>query len=126
MDIEGAEWEVLASCSRDVLAKFRIMVIEFHDFANWTASRFTHDFSLGIIDKLLESHSVVHIHVNNCCGHKNVRGVKVPNTVEITFLRKNRFSQGGLLGFLSLPHILDRPNLAEKTSVPLPSVWTGG
>ena len=65
MDIEGHEYNTLNGISNINLARFRIIVIEFHCTFNWI---FKHNWDWQykqIFAKLFENHSVVHIHPNN-------------------------------------------------------------
>ena len=52
MDIEGAEWPVLLNTSRQILQRFRIIIIEFHD-----------------LDRLMDKHAfnVIAAAFNSCC-----------------------------------------------------------
>ena len=122
MDIEGAEFETLFSVSADLLNQFRIMVIEFHYLQELFNKRF---FLLAsrVFQKLLQTHSVVHIHPNNCCGSIKGNGLEIPRVAEFTFYRKDRFSNPSYRQ--SFPHVLDRNNTRKSTLV-LPSCWYRG
>jgi len=89
MDIEGAEFEALYSTSPELLSQFRIMVIEFHYLQELLNKPFFVLIS-RLFEKLLRTHSVVHIHPNNCCGSVKSRGLEIPRIAEITFLRNDR------------------------------------
>jgi hypothetical protein len=122
MDIEGAEYPVLASMDRHLLSRFRIIVLELH----WLDHLF-HEFSFGIInsvvDKLLCDHHVVHLHPNNCCGSLTRAGIEVPCVMEITLYRKDRakFTRSGPRRF---PHHLDADNVEEgRRTLVLPEIW---
>jgi hypothetical protein len=64
MDIEGFEYFTFINMTLALQKRFRIIVIE--------------------------THTCVHIHPNNCCGVDNKRGVKTPRLAEFTFLRNDR------------------------------------
>ena len=89
MDIEKSEYNVLIETSSEVLKKFRIILIEFHDF-NKIFSDFGFRTINSLFDKLNNDFYIVHIHPNKCCGYSETKGLKIPNTVEYTFLRKDR------------------------------------
>lgn len=114
MDIEGSEYEVLASVEREELAKFQLMVIELHGLEN-IANPFAHKVIDRTLKKLTFNHDPVHIHPNNCCGEFLYRGIKFPRVVEVTLVSKSL----GITfdGFPNLPHPLDRPNLSNKKDI---------
>jgi hypothetical protein len=64
MDIEGAEWPVLLDATRATLERFRIMVVEFHDLEAMLGA-FSFSLIEAVFRKLLQSHSVAHLHPNN-------------------------------------------------------------
>lgn len=119
MDIEGAEYESLMAVSMGLLAQFRIMVIEFHYMHQlWNKPWFA--LVSRVFDKISKTHSVVHIHPNNCCGALSSRGLVLPRVAEFTFLRNDRVKQRNYRA--SFPHPLDRDNTAKDT-LPLPRCW---
>jgi hypothetical protein len=120
MDIEGDEYEVLLSASAEVLRRFRVMVIEFHNIESYAHQNFFKIVS-GMFSKILSAHYLVHIHPNNCCGVVNLSGVDMPRVLEMTFLRKDRCLLRGLRQ--DFPHALDRPNIDGRPDLPLPRSW---
>ena len=119
MDIEGAEFEALFSASAQLLAQFRIMIIEFHYLQELFNKPF---FTLAsrAFQKLLQTHSVVHIHPNNCCGSIKGGGLEIPRVAEFTFHRNDRF--GGKSYRQNFPHPLDCDN-TQKRPLVLPQCW---
>lgn len=85
MDIEGSEYTWLHSLSKNQLLKFKQIVIEFH-------SPFI-KYRYDALEKISETHFLVHIHGNNCCGlntEKKKEGyINVPNVFECTYIRKD-------------------------------------
>jgi hypothetical protein len=119
MDIEGAEFEALMGLSMQLQSQFRIMVIEFHYLHQlWNKPWFL--LVARAFEKLLKTHSVVHIHPNNCCGSFKSRGLELPRVAEFTLLRNDRLRERSLC--TSFPHPLDRDNTRKKTLV-LPGCW---
>jgi hypothetical protein len=119
MDIEGAEYETLLAASPRLLARFRIMVIEFH----WLPQLWNEPFfavASRAFAKLLTTHAVVHIHPNNCCGSVTSAGVEIPRIAELTLLRRDRLRSTRFR--TDFPHALDRPNVA-KAPLPLSRDW---
>jgi hypothetical protein len=64
MDIEGAEWPVLLNVSRDVLRRFRIIVVEFHDLERLMDKHAFLIIKLAF-ERLLQDYYIVHNHPNN-------------------------------------------------------------
>lgn len=119
MDIEGYEYEVLNSTSIDNLKRFRIIIIEFHGLSLLGLPYFFQR-SKKALEKLLVNHTCVHIHPNNCCGIKEVKGIKVPEVAEFTFLRNDRIQKTRKAN--AFPHFLDRDS-TDHESISLPEVW---
>ncbi len=120
MDIEGAEYEVLNSIDDVFLKNFRIMVIEFHnlhylvDPAGFNLVEFS-------FKKILKNFEIVHIHPNNESQPLNYHGFEIPNTMEFTFLRKDRILQKS--PNTSFPHPEDLQNFMDRDDFPLPKCW---
>lgn len=111
MDIEGAEYETLLAASPALLARYRIMIVEFHWLPQlWNEPFF--EIASRVFDKLLKTHAVVHIHPNNCCGSVKSAGLEIPRIAEFTLLRNDRLRATGYR--TTFPHPLDRPNVAKK------------
>ena len=94
--------------------KFKQIVIEFHDYLNETR--------LELIKKLTINHVLIHLHANNCCGLIDFNGIKFPNIVELTFIRKSEISNHAMIKLNNqpLPVIsLDYPNLKDKPEIRL-------
>jgi hypothetical protein len=121
MDIEGYEWEILEGLSVQTLRSFRIMVVEFHDMANRLFHKDKFEECKKIFDLLLEEFQIVHVHLNNCCGTLNSRGVSLAPVWEVTFLRKDRVLHTDYS--VTLPHKLDRQNLPDKRAIKIPKEW---
>jgi len=121
MDIENAEWRVLHDVQIEDIKRFRIMVIEFHGFA----TRLLEPVSFGLVDslfrKILDHFSVVHIHPNNCCPISIKEDIVIPDTVEITFLRKDFINESDKETIF--PHPLDEKNVPEKDDVIMQEIW---
>ncbi len=120
MDIEGGEYETLLACPKNILSKFRVMVIEFHQIETWAQSDFFNLVS-ATFRKLLSTHHVIHNHPNNAMGIVDLNGFKAPRVFELTFIKKSRSS---ITGPASLPHALDFPNVNYLPDIQLPPQWT--
>jgi hypothetical protein len=106
LDIEGGEVDLFLSFSDFDLLKIKQLVIEIHS-----------KDEINIPKRLAKSHWLVHLHVNNCCGLGDLRGVLVPNVYECTYVRK-REGETLLLNSKPIPdEALDQPNLSNKPDV---------
>lgn len=120
MDIEGAEYEVIHSVSETLLQRFRIIIIEFHRL-HQLLDRYSFSWMSRVFWKLLKNHSVVHLHPNNGRRTIEYRGLRIPFTMEFTFLRNDRIQPTDRI--LTFPHPLDRQNVENKPSLALPPCW---
>lgn len=132
MDIEGAEYQNLASWSDEIFDRFRIVVIELHSLElimlPW---RKNSRLIRKAIKKLTLNHVCIHSHPNNCCGSFIVPGtsIEIPRVLECTFLRRDRLqgtnhkirSQESHIG--EFPHPLDVVNHPEKPNLVLNKIW---
>lgn len=120
MDIEGAEYEVIFDTSSETLRKFRILVIEFHRLEA-VIVKYGFDLINFTFRKLLKDFEIVHMHPNNAAKPKTYKTLEIPQTMEFTFLRKDRISNRQPT--LNFPHKLDRPCAPNKKDYPLPKCW---
>jgi len=110
MDIEGSEYEWLNVLNESQLNKFKQIVIEFHGINDdsWNTSL---SDKIKCFEKLSSTHYPVHIHGNN----NGTLTEKIPDTVEITYIRKNEMIYELELNKQTLPTInLDFPNNLNK------------
>ena len=120
MDIEGAEYQTLLSAPDALLAKFRIIAIEFHHLFKML------DYvAFPIIDaafrKLLTTHVVVHAHPNNNQGAVKIGDVVIPDVMEMAFLRRDRAKR--LSPATTFPHPLDLDCDPDRQPLVLPKCW---
>ena len=121
MDIEGSEYEVLLDLDNDLLRRFRIMVIEFHDLDE-LFNKFSFKLINLVFKKILKQFEVVHIHPNNSNKPFYFLNYQGFHAMEFTFLRKDRIEKKS--PELNFPHPLDRPCVANKPDYALASFWT--
>ncbi len=120
LDIEGAEYDVLLATPPELLARCRVIIVEFHQLdLLWSAPFFR--LAAAAIHKLLHSHACVHIHPNNHDGVLRYRRIDLPPTMEFTFLRRDRLSPVPQWR-ADFPHPLDHDNTPGPTLV-LPPCW---
>lgn len=92
MDIEGAELDVLANCSKEDLLRFRQIIVEFHWITNYfTSEEYRSKFDTGM-SKILNTHKPVWIHANNHSGCVQVENYLLPEVFEVLFLRKDSYN----------------------------------
>ncbi|MGI8955875.1 MAG: FkbM family methyltransferase [Chthoniobacterales bacterium] len=119
IDVEGYEYEIFLSMSDRLLKRFRIIVAEFHELPMlWSQPFF--QLASRAFDKLLQSHTCVHLHPNNCLGSLVIDDLEIPHLMEFTFLRSDRIEKSTLAKHF--PHPLDRDNTG-KPPLPLPACW---
>ena len=119
IDIEGSEYETFLSMSKKLMQRLRIIVAEFH-FLELFWSRPFFGIASRAFEKILETHSCVHIHPNNNEGALNKGGLTIPYCMEFTFLRNDRIK--GRSYAQVFPHPLDSDNY-DKPSLALPECW---
>lgn len=118
MDIETYEFRWLQVLSVEQLKKIKQIIIEFH--FPFTEPGFTHldtplpvDQKLSVLKKLAETHTLIHLHPNNCCSTVLFNSITVPNVFECTYVRKD-VQIPNKLNVESLPTSLDRPNVPGR------------
>ena len=120
MDVEGFEYEILLATPIDVLKKFRVIVVEFHNLGKLFENEFFQFASLAF-RKLLKNHSCVHIHPNNFGQQTERYGIQIPHLLEFTFYRKDRIKTNENAN--SFPHKLDVDNFSKLPCCDLPKSW---
>ena len=115
MDIEGSEYPWMLSLTEDQLKKFKQIVIEFHGINDNSWNTNLSD-KIKCFEKLSNTHYAVHIHGNN---YGNLTK-NIPNTVEITYIRKDTINYYPELNKQLLPiNGLDFPNNPNKSDFDL-------
>ena len=123
MDIEGAEYATLSAAPRDLLRRFRMIVIEWHHLPSvMTKPRFQKP-ALAAIEKLKDDFVTVHLHANNVSGSVEIEGEEIPRVVEATLLRRDRIGETRPVAPADLPHPLDRRHNPRRSWLPLPGRW---
>ncbi len=123
MDIEGAEWHVLLDTPDQILNRFRIMVIEFHNLDQIMTTSLGAEVFDTVFDKLARNFEIVHLHANNAGGVHRHKGQMIPRVLELTFLRSDRFNLSTERFPAVIPHPLDQPNETKKKEILLSEPW---
>lgn len=87
MDIEGHEWRAFEFLPPDALDCFSQMIVEMHGFAHVNDTNHVRRY-IRVLEKLSRTHQVIHIHANNCGPATVVAGILLPDTFEVTFVRR--------------------------------------
>jgi hypothetical protein len=82
MDIESYEYPSIISMSNALLSRFRIIVIEFHKLHKLWNKEF-YSLASAVFQKLLQTHTCVHIHPNNYGGIEKLSGIEIPRLAEL-------------------------------------------
>lgn len=125
MDIEGAEWPILADVSAETLSRFRIIVLELHELDNLLTNPLGLEIFKSVFLKLNDQFSVVHLHANNCCGVLNYQGIQIPKVLEVTLIRDDRYHSSSELFKSQIPNSLDVPNVSSRKELLLTKDWLG-
>lgn len=120
MDIEGAEYPVLLDLTSDVLAQFRVVIVEFH-YLERMFDRNEFAVIEKLFDHLIADFSIVHVHPNNNCPVFQRGNIEIPSVVEFTFLRNDRIANRQPLTFSR--HPLDRKNNVNRPELSMPDCW---
>lgn len=126
MDIEGSEYGVLAATQMDIIERFRVLVIEFHYLEKLADLEWFESTLRPALEILWKSHTVVHLHPNNCCRpvHLKQLGISVPPVLEVTLLRNDRFSLRRESRKVLVPHPQDiLYNVATEPPNPIGREW---
>tara|TARA_B100001123_G_scaffold430104_1_gene549523 strand:+ start:1133 stop:1792 length:660 start_codon:yes stop_codon:yes gene_type:complete len=84
IDIEGGEYPWLLSLTQDKLHKFKQICIEFHGLNDNTWNSSLSD-KMKCLEKLKQTHYIMHAHGNNYAGIQN----NIPDVLELTYINKN-------------------------------------
>lgn len=122
MDIEGAEFGVLTVESADTLARFSVLIIEFHEMQR-LFDKFFLATANALFDKLFLNFSICHVHPNNYAGLASHDGIDIPRYFEVTFVRNDILQTIARRDAPSLPHPLDRPCVEGEEDIVMPAAW---
>ena len=114
IDIEGYEYETFLGIPESLLQRFRIIVVEFHNL-DYLFSDPIFTFYSRAFEKILLTHSCVHIHPNNMCGFIKIGNLEIPQLAEFTFLRNDRITKRVFA--TTFPHPLDADNGNRPTAI---------
>jgi hypothetical protein len=86
MDVEGAEWCVLATASQAILNQFDQILIEFHWLDNLRHPEFCATITRAL-KNINAQFTLFHVHANNCRELSIVDGFAVADVIEVSYVR---------------------------------------
>jgi len=118
IDIEGHEFRLLHNFP---LKCVKQLIIEIHSpgdiqlFPNYFKGLqdITNDNMFNLLNKINETHTLVHFHANNGCKIQKIDGIDLPHVFELTYIR-NDFILEKIKNTTSLPTDLDQKNIKDK------------
>lgn len=120
IDIEGYEYETFFSMSDTLTRRFRVIAGELHSMDMLWSKHYFRVVS-RVFDKLLQTHTCVHLHPNNASPSVSMKGLEIPRLMEFTFVRNDRVPADA--GYArTFPHALDADN-TSRAPLPLPRCW---
>ena len=87
MDVEGAEWEFIETVDPKILEQFDQIIFEFHSLTRAGADKRI----LSLLEKLNETHSVIHVHGNNTSCLLQIGDTLFPDAMEVTYANKQKY-----------------------------------
>lgn len=116
IDVEGAEWDVLAAMPPATLRRFDQIVLELHDFRRLGEPEWRARASAGL-RKLTQSFTIHHVHANNYAPVVVLDGWPVADVVEISLVRTELVTRSPSSALL--PTYLDAANDPRRPDLPL-------
>ena len=108
MDIEGAEWDVLANMNENILARFDQIVLEYHNLLE--ADEEKEKLIFSALSKINSTHKLIHLHGNNMGNYMRLNDKVFPNALEATYVRKGFPRIIWSNSEINLPLDIDEPN----------------
>lgn len=90
IDIECAEWDALGATSDADIGSFQQIVAEFHGFLRCVEPGWRTQVQ-SVLGRLFRSHAVYHVHANNWGDYQVVEGIPIPDVLEVSYIRRDRF-----------------------------------
>ena len=116
LDVEGAEWDVLARTPIALLRRFEQIVVELHELPRLEESRFR-EMARRALAAMSSAFTLCHVHANNFGAIQTVCGFPVPDTLEATYIRSDLVQAAASTTFYPTP--LDTGNCLDWPDFPL-------
>lgn len=118
MDVEGAEWSFLSTVTSETLNQFDQLLFEFHDMIRPKDMSVMNE-TLACLKKITRTHSLVHLHANNCGSFLVLdEKILIPDVLELTYVKTSNYKLVDDENIF-LPTPLDRPNNGGGQDIPL-------
>jgi hypothetical protein len=121
LDIESYEIESFLTMSDSLLKKFKVIVVEFHDFGGLKNEVGLKIYEI-IFEKLKKYFHICHIHPVNNCYKYNFKGKVIPNVMEFTFINKLSAKHNKKISY-DMPHKNDSISNTSYKEIVLPSYF---
>lgn len=115
MDVEGAEWDFLETVSIKTLRQFDQIVFELHNIVRG-CSDYEMERKLKALEKLNETHALVHLHGNNTGYVLQMKNATIPDVIEVTYVNREKFKIADPKP-VNLPTALDLPNDSHREDI---------
>lgn len=106
MDIEWGEYPWAAEFPLELFKKISQFVVEVHDVTKLDRWKF--------LERLSLTHYLCHVHGNNYGPKAEAAGVMIPDTLELTYVRKTLFAAKPPLNKTPFPQEQDFPNCPNR------------
>jgi hypothetical protein len=117
IDVEGAEWEVLANVPDDVLCRFEQIVLELHDLHRLGDETWRERTTTGLA-KLARHFTLFNAHANNHAPLVVIDNTHpVPDVIEVSYARSDTVERSPSTSLF--PSYLDAPNAPLRPEIPL-------
>lgn len=111
LDVEGAEWDVFANITEDVLKSFDEIVVEYHGILDYK--------NCCNIQKALSNvhttHAPIHVHANNYGKLDFCGDIVMPDVLEVTYINRNICETVKMN--IALPLELDMPCCKSRAEI---------
>jgi len=119
LDIESAEWDLIATTPTDFWKSVSLLILEIHNLQE----RKDWDKYSSVLEQLDKHLLLIHAHGNNCSPtiHFRRQGTYVPTTMELTYINRQQIPSGVTLERWDkpAPTPLDRANDPFNKDLPL-------
>lgn len=122
IDIEGHEFRLMPTLiENNYMNKIKQLVIEIHSPADIQLypdyfeglSDIKNKQMFDLLQKINNTHTLVHFHANNGCKMTSIDGINIPHVFELTYIQ-NKFITEKIRNNETLPTALDRPNIPSR------------
>lgn len=87
MDVEGAEYGFLKTVECATLEQFDQIILELHSLTNMDMT----ESIISALEKINKTHQLIHIHANNYCRIRYIKGNIMPDTLETLYVLKEKY-----------------------------------